>query len=603
MKNIKVSMKLIVSFLIVIVMTVIIGGIGIFGMLQINGTATSMYENQTVPMPYMTKIMEMLQRQRACMREYIIGSALNDMDLIEDAHSRVQQYQPVLEQNMDLYKATILTKDSLDVFNAAHDLYESKFLECMDKIYTMAKGDTPPEELYPAMQQYTDDVNKIVDDFESCLDKKVAVASDANNNGDTLFSTLMIVIIVALVFVVVFAMVWAVYVSGMITKPLLPLTEFMLRAGSTGDITLSQHDLDVINKYSTQKDELGRIIYGATQFVQLVTTASEELGKIALGDLTEEVKVLSEKDALGNSLKKMVESLNEMFNEINGSTTQVSTGAKQIADGAQSLAQGSTEQAASVEELSSSISEIASKTRTNAEMASKAAMLATTIMNNAEKGSTQMDEMMAAVKDINTASQQISKVIKVIDDIAFQTNILALNAAVEAARAGQHGKGFAVVAEEVRNLASKSAEAAKDTGNLIANSMEKAELGSRIAGETSASLAEIVSGINESNRIVSEIAQSSDEQSQGIEQINKGIDQVAQVVQQNSATAEESAAASEELSSQSAVLEGLIAQFQLKDAVPGYRSLKAAPKRAPQKQLAMASKSSSSSNDWGFGKY
>ncbi|MCL2003829.1 MAG: methyl-accepting chemotaxis protein, partial [Oscillospiraceae bacterium] len=267
-------------------------------------------------------------------------------------------------------------------------------------------------------------------------------------------------------------------------------------------------------------------------------------------------------------------------------------------DGSQSLAQGSTQQAAAVQELSSSISEIAVKTKENSEMANKAANLANNIKQSAEKGSHQMDEMMAAVKDINAASQSISKVIKAIDDIAFQTNILALNAAVEAARAGQHGKGFAVVAEEVRNLASKSSDAAKETGVLIQNSVEKAELGARIADETAASLTEIVSGINESSLIVGEIAKSSEEQSLGIAQINKGIDQVAQVVQQNSATAEESAAASEEMSGQANMLEDLIAQFKLKN--DGQRRLGGAAK----KTIAMPDKASAYTPNGGeFGKY
>jgi methyl-accepting chemotaxis protein len=334
-----------------------------------------------------------------------------------------------------------------------------------------------------------------------------------------------------------------------------------------------------------------------------------------IGEIVSRMKMLAEGDyssestyefhgdfvLIGKSVNEIIQGMNKTMADIRSSTVQVSTGAKQIADGSQALAQGSTEQAASVEQLSSSIAEIANKTKENAAMADKAATLANTIKDNAEKGSRQMDEMTSAVRDINTASQDISKVIKSIEDIAFQTNILALNASVEAARAGQHGKGFAVVAEEVRNLATKSSEAAKDTGALIANSVEKAELGARIVNETSASLTEIVAGINESTRLVSDIAKSSEEQSLGVSQINKGIDQVAQVIQQNSATAEESAAASEEMSGQSIMLEELVAQFKLRDGGNGQPRLSSGSKT--RKQIAMPEKTSYTPNGGDFGKY
>ena len=355
-----------------------------------------------------------------------------------------------------------------------------------------------------------------------------------------------------------------VLVRRIITKPLSLLTGFMHRASSTGDIALQPEDIETVGKFAKVKDEIGQTISSCAAFVGHVTEIGTSMGQVARGDLTDDIALLSDKDTLGQDLKKMTDNLNNMFYEIQASTHQVSVGSKQVADGAQALAQGSTEQAASIEELSSSITEIADRTKMNAAIADKTSKLSVTIKESAEKGSRQMGEMITAVKEINEASQSISKIIKTIDDIAFQTNILALNAAVEAARAGQHGKGFAVVAEEVRNLASKSAEAAKDTGAMIQNSMDKAALGSRIAGETAASLAEIVTGINESSKLVAEIASASEQQSIGISQINIGIDQVAHVVQQNSATAEESAATAEQMSGQSDILQQLISRFKLK---------------------------------------
>ena len=352
-----------------------------------------------------------------------------------------------------------------------------------------------------------------------------------------------------------------------VTRPIRKIGAFAQKI-SSGDIGITSATTAVTGV--TSADEVGGLAKELEQAYNnlrgYVGEIRERMQAMADGDLATESTYDFQGDfvLIKDSVNGIIHKLNGIMSEVNSTSSQVSNGAKQIADGSQALAQGSVEQAATVHQLANSASEISQNTKDNAEMAEKAASLAEVIRGNAEKGSHQMDEMIAAVNAINQSSKNINNIIKVIDDIAFQTNILALNAAVEAARAGQHGKGFAVVADEVRNLASKSAEAARDTGAMIQDSMDKAELGSRIAEETAASLQEIVSGINESSQLVADIAKGSEEQFAGITQINDGIDKVSQVIQQNSATAQESAAASEEMSGQSDILQQMISQFKLK---------------------------------------
>ncbi|WP_050740364.1 methyl-accepting chemotaxis protein [Acetobacterium bakii] len=311
------------------------------------------------------------------------------------------------------------------------------------------------------------------------------------------------------------------------------------------------------------KDDMNQTISFLKRYVSEITSTLERIGE---GDLSQEISSYYHGDFVNIKLaiNGITTHLSEVMSDIDVSANQVDSGARQISAAGQALAQGTTEQASSIEELTASIEEVAAETKRNALNANQANELAIEVGKSAELGNTQMEEMVTAMVEINDSSKNISKIIKVIDDIAFQTNILALNAAVEAARAGQHGKGFAVVAEEVRSLAARSAEAARSTTGLIESSIGKAEHGTKIADETAESLKEILNQIEKVAGLVSNISQASNDQASEIAQITQGIEQVSQVVQTNSATAEESAASSEELSSQAEMLKLRVDSFKLK---------------------------------------
>lgn len=308
----------------------------------------------------------------------------------------------------------------------------------------------------------------------------------------------------------------------------------------------------------------------SNSIVNPIKTAVGYANTMASGDFTNDIdeNFIKRKDEFGSLAKaflKMSNSLDRTLSNIKAAAEQVAAGSHQVSDSSITLSQGATEQASSVQQLSASIEEISAQTKQNAENAQQANNLAIKTKTNADNGNEHMQDMLKAMEGINVSSNNIFKIIKVIEDIAFQTNILALNAAVEAARAGQHGKGFAVVAEEVRSLAARSSKAAQETTEMIQDSIKKVEGGSKIAEETSKALNEIVDEIDKVATLVEDIANASNEQAIGIGQVNEGIMQISAVVESNSAVAEESAASSEELAGQAQLLNKQISEFKLRN--------------------------------------
>ena len=387
-------------------------------------------------------------------------------------------------------------------------------------------------------------------------------ADDAYSRSEGMKSLVMLMLIViAAVSVGVLLFFWF-YITGSLTRPIseIEAAAEQMASGNLG-ISIGYRSKDELGKLSGSMNHMTATLKGYVQSID------EVLGELARGNFTVETDTdfVGDFAPIKDSMTGIAESLSRTLLEIDQAAEQVASGSEQVSGGAQALSQGATEQASSIEELSATVDEISGNVRMNAENAQLSNRKVMETAEEIESGNAQMNELIAAMNEIKATTDQIGKIIKAIDDIAFQTNILALNAAVEAARAGAAGKGFAVVADEVRNLAAKSADAAKNTTQLIESSVKAVGNGASIAAETAEKLQSMKQKAEESSRLVDEITRASGDQANAVVQIMQGLEQIAVVVQTNSATAEESAAASEELNSQAQVLKGLVSQFALKE--------------------------------------
>ncbi|MDR0984772.1 MAG: methyl-accepting chemotaxis protein [Ruminococcus sp.] len=582
MKNLKIGMKLFVTFAIIIVLLIATAGVAIYGLTTEGKSFKNFYEKPYVNSQKVIDAERLIQKTAKDVAYGAVVSKLENInayaDALETDYAEAKQEVKEIEELTSSEDAIAKLKEVDELFASIDDemaqvasliretgkycpesetANPTKFAELNEEILNMYFGvdRVVTEESSGTIGNFLK-ANAALEEASEFIAKAGDTEYDNAHEAQTTSQTALIVVAILAVLI---SVIMAVYITNLIAKPVKEIEE--------ATIKMSNFDLSANITYNS-KDELGSLSGAAKNLISTL--------KDVIKDLSENMEQMSKGNfdvySNGNFYKGEMAKVHASFTEaikqlsvtvvqIDQSSDQVANGSDQVSNGAQALSQGATEQASSVEELAATIGNISAAVNKSAENAKVASGVAAQAGATMEVANGKMEEMVVAMQNISDTSNEISKIIKSIEDIAFQTNILALNASVEAARAGAAGKGFAVVANEVGSLASKSAEASKSTAELIESSVRAVEIGTKIVDETAKSLVEVGKSAGEVVAKVNEIAKMSEQQADSLDQVTLGVDQISAVVQTNSATAEESAAASEQLSGQSQMLKKLVAVF------------------------------------------